>query len=301
MSYLTIGETNCASLDLASRGKVRDIYDLGKQLLIIATDRISAFDVIMRELVPNKGIILTKLSLFWFKMFPGVVRNHFISADPREYPRACRPYASQLAGRSMLVKKCKPLPIEAIVRGYISGSGWKDYQQAGAICGIALPPGLVESEQLPNVMFAPSTKGEQGEHDINISFEEAAKLIGQSTAEFVRDMAIRLYTIGRDYALPRGIIIADTKFEFGLADDGEIILIDEVLTPDSSRFWDLETYSPGKPQVSFDKQPVRDYLDSLSPKWDKKPPSPILPEWVVTNTATRYKEALYRLTGEMIS
>lgn len=299
MKHPPICETNFTSIELSSRGKVRDIYDLGKRLLIVATDRISAFDVIMRELVPNKGVILTQLSLFWLNLFS--VRNHLVSANPDEYPRECRPYKNQLAGRSMLVQKCKPLPIEAIVRGYISGSGWKSYQKTGKVCDIPLPRFLSESDRLSEPIFTPSTKAELGDHDINISFGEAAALVGTGTAEFVRDMSLRLYGIAHDYAMERGIIIADTKFEFGLSPEGEILLIDEVLTPDSSRFWPADQYKPGGTQPSYDKQPLRDYLDSLDPKWNKKPPPPKLPEQVIADTAARYREALYLLTGKALS
>lgn len=300
MKQTVIRQTAFEKLGPRHQGKVRDIYDLGKHLLLVATDRISAFDVVMFEPVPSKGIILTKLSLFWLNLFSGTVRNHLVSANPDEYPRECRPYKNQLIGRSMLVQKCKPLPIEAIVRGYISGSGWKDHRNTGKVCGITLPRFLIESDRLSEPIFAPSTKAKLGAHDINISFEEAVTLVGAGTAEFVRDMSLRLYDIAHDYALERGIIIADTKFEFGLSPEGEILLIDEVLTPDSSRFWPADRYKPGGPQPSYDKQPLRDWLDSLKPKWNKQPPPPKLPEWVVTNTATRYREALFHLTGQMI-
>ena len=301
MKQSPIRETTFEGLGRRHQGKVRDIYDLGERLLLVATDRISAFDVVMNEPIPDKGYILTQLSRFWFRLFEGTGRNHLVSVDPSEYPSACRPYASQLAGRSMLVQKCKPLPIEAIIRGYISGSGWKSYQKTGKVCGISLPRFLSESDRLSTPVFTPSTKADLGAHDENISFEKAATLVGTGTAEFVRNMSLRLYGIAHDYAMERGIIIADTKFEFGLSPEGEILLIDEVLTPDSSRFWPADQYKPGGTQPSYDKQPLRDYLDSLDPKWNKKPPPPKLPEQVIADTAARYREALYLLTGKALS
>ena len=300
MKQSPICETNFEGLGRRHQGKVRDIYDLGERLLLVATDRISAFDVVMNEPVPDKGYVLTQLSLFWLKLFEGTGRNHLISADPSKYPSVCRPYASQLAGRSMLVKKCKPLPIEAIVRGYISGSGWKSYKETGKVSGISLPRFLSESDRLSTPVFTPSTKADLGGHDENISFEEMVALVGTDMAEFVRDMSLRLYVIAHDYAMECGIIIADTKFEFGLSPEGEVILIDEVLTPDSSRFWPANQYKPGGTQPSYDKQPLRDYLDSLDPRWNKKPPPPKLPEQVIAHTAARYREALYRLTGQRL-
>ncbi|MGD8835110.1 MAG: phosphoribosylaminoimidazolesuccinocarboxamide synthase [Desulfobacteraceae bacterium] len=286
-------ETNFQNLELVQRGKVRDIYDLGDTYLMVASDRISAFDSIMPEAVPDKGKILNQISLFWFNVMDSIVANHVISGNVEEFPEVCRPYAETLRGRSMLVKKTKPLPIECVVRGYISGSGWKSYQKAQKVCGIDLAAGLTESDRLPEPIFTPSTKEEEG-HDINIDFQEACRLIGVENAEKVRDLSLAIYQKGTELALEKGIIIADTKFEFGFLDD-QIILIDEVLTPDSSRFWPMETYTPGGPQKSFDKQYLRDYLISI--KWDKNPPAPHLPEDVVANTRLKYLEALRLLTG----
>jgi phosphoribosylaminoimidazole-succinocarboxamide synthase len=277
------------------QGKVRDIYDLGDRLLLVATDRISAFDVVMAEPIPDKGRILTQLSAFWFKHLADLTPNHLISLAVDEFPPACRPFRDQLAGRTMLVKKCMPLPVECIVRGYLSGSGWAEYRAGGAIGGLALPPGLVESQKLPEAVFTPSTKAALGTHDENISFETMARLIGENLAARVRDLSLEIYRRALAWAEPRGIILADTKFEFGLA-DGELILIDEVLTPDSSRFWPQEDYRPGGPQKSYDKQYLRDYLESLG--WNKKPPPPPLPADVIANTRTRYLQALETLTGE---
>jgi phosphoribosylaminoimidazole-succinocarboxamide synthase len=289
-----VSETEFSELNLLKRGKVRDVYDLDDYLLMVATDRISAFDVVMPDPVPDKGTILTQISLFWFDIMQPLVQNHVIARDVEQYPSVCQPYADLLRGRSMLVKKAEPLPIECIVRGYISGSGWKEYCETGAVCGISLPEGLKESEQLPEPIFTPSTKAELGEHDININFDEAARLIGQKQAEKIRDLSLAIYKKGADLADERGIIIADTKFEFGQIDD-DIILIDEILTPDSSRFWPKESYRPGGAQKSYDKQFVRDYLNSLD--WDKKAPGPALPEAVVVKTRQKYLDALTQLTG----
>ena len=261
---------------------------------MVATDRISAFDVVMPDPVPDKGRILTQISLFWFDIMQPLVENHVIARDVEQYPAVCQPYAEVLQGRSMLVKKAQPLPIECIVRGYISGSGWKEYCETGSVCGIALPEGLQESQQLTEPIFTPSTKAELGEHDINIDFSEAARLIGQSQAEKIRDLSLAIYQKGADLADKRGIIIADTKFEFGQIDD-DIILIDEILTPDSSRFWPKESYRPGGAQKSYDKQFVRDYLNTLD--WDKKAPGPSLPETVVVQTRQKYLDAITQLTG----
>jgi phosphoribosylaminoimidazole-succinocarboxamide synthase len=288
-------ETEFSDLKLLNRGKVRDIYDLGNALLMVATDRISAFDVVMSEPVPDKGIILNQISLFWFDVMRQIVPNHVISGNVDEFPETCKPYADHLAGRSMLVKKTEPLSIECVVRGYISGSGWKSYQETQAVCGIPLAAGLKESERLPEPIFTPSTKEELGKHDINIDFEEACNRIGKEIAEQVRDLSISIYNKGAQLAREKGIIIADTKFEFGIA-DGRIILIDEVLTPDSSRFWPQDAYEPGGAQKSFDKQYLRDYL--LSIEWDKNPPPPPLPEDVITNTRAKYLEALHLITGQ---
>jgi phosphoribosylaminoimidazole-succinocarboxamide synthase len=288
-------DTNYPNLELLKRGKVRDIYDLGDSLLLVASDRISAFDVVMPEGIPDKGKILNQFSLYWFEVMKSLVPNHVITGDVREYPRQCRPYAEELRGRSMIVKKTDPLPIECVVRGYISGSGWKSYQENRQVCGIDLPQGLRESEQLPEPLFTPSTKEEVGVHDINIDFEETARRIGRPLAEKTRDLSMAIYTHGARLALERGIIIADTKFEFGLIGD-DLILIDEVLTPDSSRFWPQQEYRPGGAQKSFDKQYLRDYL--LSIKWDKKPPAPHLPDDVIENTRKKYFEALLLITGQ---
>ena len=289
-----VSETEFTELKLLKRGKVRDVYDLEEYLLMVATDRISAFDVVMPDPVPDKGTILTQISLFWFDIMQPLVQNHVIAKDVEQYPSVCRPYASVLQGRSMLVKKAQPLPIECIVRGYISGSGWKEYSDSGAVCGIQLPGGLKESQQLPEPIFTPSTKAELGEHDINIDFTETVRLIGRTNAEKIRDLSLAIYKKGARLAAERGIIIADTKFEFGQIDD-DILLIDEILTPDSSRFWPKETYNPGGSQKSYDKQYVRDYLNSLD--WDKKAPGPALPETVVVKTRQKYLDALTQLTG----
>ena len=290
----TVSETDFANLKLLKRGKVRDVYDLGEHLLMIATDRISAFDVVMPNPVPDKGIILTQISLFWFDIMQPLIQNHVVASDVKDYPEDCQPYTDALQGRSMLVKKAQPLPVECIVRGYISGSGWKEYTDSGSICGIALPEGLKESQQLPEPIFTPSTKAEQGEHDINIDFKETANLIGKAKAEKIRDLSVAIYKKGADLANQKGIIIADTKFEFGSVGD-EIILIDEILTPDSSRFWPKESYSPGGPQKSYDKQYLRDYLSTLD--WDKKAPGPALPDDVIAKTRQKYLDALTQLSG----
>lgn len=287
-------ETNLEGVRLLNRGKVRDIYELDDMLLIVATDRISAFDVVMPNPIPDKGQILTQISKFWFKKTQSIIANHIIATEVDEYPEALKPYARILEGRSMLVRKAKPVPIECIVRGYLSGSGWKSYKESGTICGINLPDGLVESAKLPEPIFTPSTKEEGGKHDINIDFEEAASIIGKDVADKMRKASIALYMRGLEIADPRGIIIADTKFEFGFC-NGELILIDEILTPDSSRFWPKDTYIPGGPQNSFDKQYLRDYLIALN--WDQKPPAPELPQDVVENTRKKYMEALNRLTA----
>lgn len=289
-----IAETQLPELKLLQRGKVRDIYDLGDSLLMVASDRISAFDVIMPEAIPDKGKVLNQISLFWFDIMASLVPHHVITGDVEKFPKSCLPYLDILRDRSMLVKKTKPLPIECVVRGYISGSGWKSYQKNNIVCGISLPSGLLESEELPNPIFTPSTKESVGKHDINIDFDETCRRIGRSLAEKVRDLSLAIYEKGAELAIEKGIIIADTKFEFGLLND-EIILIDEVLTPDSSRFWPQESYKPGGAQKSFDKQYLRDYLDSI--QWDKKPPAPNLPEHVIENTRTKYLEAMRLLTG----
>lgn len=286
----TVFETRFPELTLFKRGKVRDIYDLGENLLLVATDRISAYDVIMGEPVPEKGKMLTRISLYWFDIMKSIIPHHVVENDVSRFPENTRQYADNLEGRSMLVQKVRPLPIECIVRGYISGSGWKTYQQDGTVCGIRLPDGLKESDRLPEPIFTPSTKGEMDEHDINISFEETIDRIGQDLAEKVRDISLEIYRKGAEIADSRGIIIADTKFEFGLDENDQLILIDEILTPDSSRFWPRDRYAPGGPQPSFDKQYLRDYLNSVN--WDKEPPPPELPPEVIENTSQKYAEAM---------
>ncbi len=297
MAQENLMETNFPGLNLASRGKVRDIYDLGDSLLIVATDRISAFDVIMPDAIPDKGRILTQMSEFWLDYLKDVVENHLLGTDVEKFPAVCRPYASQLAGRSMWVKKAQVLPIECIVRGYLAGTGWEDYKRSGKLCGIALPEGLIEAQKLPETVFTPSTKAEQGEHDENISFDKMAAIVGRELAEKVRSVAVELYEKGSEYAAGRGIILADTKFEFGMA-DGKLMLVDEVLTPDSSRFWPADRYRPGMSPESFDKQFLRDYLKSSG--WKISDPAPRLPEEVIANTRSRYLEALKRLSGREI-
>lgn len=277
-------------------GKVREVYDLGDRFLFVASDRISAFDVIMPNGIPHKGAVLTQISHFWFDQTESFQPNHRLSGPDAPLPPELEPFTDQLAGRSMLVKKAKPLAIECIVRGYLAGSGWKEYKKSKTVCGIALPDGLEESSELPEPLFTPSTKADEG-HDENISFEEAAKIVGHDVAEKVRDASLKIYKFARDYARERGIIIADTKFEFGV-DGDEIILIDEVLTPDSSRFWPADEYAPGKGQPSFDKQFVRDYLETLD--WDKQPPGPQLPAAIIEKTADKYLDAYKRLTGKSL-
>lgn len=290
----TLMETTFEDMRLVKRGKVRDVYEIEDRLLIVASDRMSAFDVVMADPIPDKGKILNQISLFWFKELAPIIENHVISSDLSGYPDVCGKYADLLRGRSMLVKKTEPLAVECIVRGYLSGSGWKDYLSNGSVCGISLPAGLKESEKLPEPIFTPSTKAEKGEHDENIPLEAVAEIVGPETAEKVKELSIRIYEFGRDYAAEKGIIVADTKFEFGIL-DGRTILIDEVLTPDSSRFWPMDLYSPGGPQQSFDKQFLRDYLTEI--QWPKKPPPPKLPAQIVEKTRKRYLEALERLTG----
>jgi phosphoribosylaminoimidazole-succinocarboxamide synthase len=277
------------------QGKVRDIYDLGDRLLLVASDRISAFDVVMNEPIPDKGRILTTLSAFWFRYLKDLVPNHLLSLKVDDFPAALHSHKEMLAGRTMLVRKCQPLPVECIVRGFLSGSGWAEYQKTGAIGGLPLPPGLVESQQLPEPVFTPSTKAELGTHDENISMAQMAATVGPELAAQVKEISLNLYRRALAWAEPRGIIIADTKFEFGLA-AGDLLLIDEVLTPDSSRFWPQADYRPGGPQKSYDKQYLRDYLESLG--WNKKPPPPPLPAEVINNTRSRYVQALQTLTGE---
>jgi phosphoribosylaminoimidazole-succinocarboxamide synthase len=273
---------------------VRDIYDLGDKLLIVATDRISAFDVVLPNAVPEKGKVLTQISKYWFAQTRGIIPNHLISADVADYPAECRRHAAVLEGRSMLVKKTEPLPVECIIRGYLSGSGLKEYQATGSVSGIKLPSGLTEASRLPEPIFTPSTKAEVGEHDVNIDFETVVKLVGKGIAVTVRDTALAVYRRACELAEPKGIIIADTKMEFGIY-QGDVILIDEVLTPDSSRFWPKNGYQVGVSQKSFDKQFVRDYLLSLT--WNQKPPAPVLPEDVVRKTSEKYLEVLRMLTS----
>lgn len=299
MKHPLIRETNFEGLGRRHQGKVRDIYDLGKHLLFVVTDRISAFDVVMNEPVPGKGIVLNQLSVHWLKGTDDIVPNHLISYFVTDYPRRCQEYGNFLTSRSMLVKKCRVLPVECIVRGYLSGSGWAEYQKTGEIKGIKLPSGLVESDRLPEPIFTPSTKADLGQHDENISFATMANTIGRNLAERVREISLQLYIFARDYAKSRDIIIADTKFEFGLDEDGKLTLIDEVLTPDSSRFWPAVLYQPGGPQKSYDKQYLRDYLESL--KWNKQPPPPPLPPEIITNTQAKYLQALKALTGQELS
>lgn len=286
-----VRETKFAGISPAARGKVRDIYDADDKLLIVATDRLSAFDVVLPTPIPDKGRVLTQLSLFWFDLLRDVIPNHVLSAT--EFPAPFDTYRDQLAGRSMLVRKTVPLPIECVVRGYVSGSGWKDYQATGKVCGIALPAGLRESDRLPEPIFTPATKAATG-HDENISFDQAASLIGKERAQRVCDVSLDIYRRAAAYAEPRGIFVADTKFEFGILND-ELIWIDEALTPDSSRFWPAAQYKPGGPQPSFDKQFVRDYLESIH--WPKTPPGPELPPEVVAATCGKYREAFRILTG----
>jgi phosphoribosylaminoimidazole-succinocarboxamide synthase len=290
----TVSRTEFPDLKLLKRGKVRDMYDLGEALLMVASDRISAFDVVMPDPVPDKGAILTQISLFWFEVMRPLVENHVITSNVDDYPASCQPHAGVLKGRSMLVRKARPLPIECVVRGYLSGSGWNSYRESGSICGIPLPAGLKESNPLPEPIFTPSTKEEVGIHDVNIDFDEACRRIGADLAARVRSLSLSIYARGSALAESKGIIIADTKFEFGLIGE-RLILIDEVLTPDSSRFWPKSTYAPGGPQQSFDKQYLRDYL--LAIKWNKTPPAPPLPEEVIRNTRQKYLDALVQLSG----
>jgi phosphoribosylaminoimidazole-succinocarboxamide synthase len=292
-----ITSTTLPGIERVASGKVRDVYAIGGNLLIVATDRISAFDCILPEGIPGKGRVLTQMSLFWFEFLRNVVPNHVITADVDAYPSELLPHRDQLEGRSMLVKRCRMEPIECVARGYVSGSGWKDYKKTGAICGIPLPAGLLESAKLPEPIFTPATKAESG-HDENIPFEEAARIIGQKNAVLLRDLTLRVYGKASEYAHSRGIILADTKFEFGWSSSNELLLADEVLTPDSSRFWLRDEYSPGGPQKSFDKQFVRDYLETLD--WNKQPPAPSLPPDVIEKTAEKYHDAYQRLTGRTL-
>jgi len=289
-----VRETNLAGLEPPKRGKVRDIYDLGDTLLIVATDRISAFDVVLPNAVPEKGRVLTQISKFWFAQTATIVHNHLISTDVRQFPVVCKPHAAILEGRSMLVRKSQPLPVECIVRGYLTGSGLKEYRVSGSVSGIKLPPGLTEASRLPEPIFTPSTKAEVGEHDENIDFATVVRLVGQDVAQKIKQYTLAVYSRACTLAEAKGIIIADTKLEFGIYDN-EVILIDEVLTPDSSRFWPKADYREGVVQKSFDKQFVRDYLLAL--KWDQRPPAPMLPDDVVKRTSEKYLEVLAMLAG----
>lgn len=289
-----ITQTNCPELKLLNRGKVRDIYDMGEHLLIVTSDRISAFDVIMDEGIPQKGYVLTEISKFWFDQMNDLIPHHLVATEVDDFPAITHQYRDQLEGRSMLTKKAQPLPIECIVRGYLSGSGWKEYQRDGSLCSIPLPAGLTQSDKLPETLFTPSTKAEIGEHDENISFEQAVELCGRETAQKVSDISIAIYERARKLADTKGIIIADTKFEFGMFED-QLIWIDEALTPDSSRFWPKDLYQPGQAQPSFDKQFLRDYLETLD--WGKQAPAPKLPQEIITKTAEKYMEALKLLTA----
>jgi phosphoribosylaminoimidazole-succinocarboxamide synthase len=279
------------------QGKVRDIYEVGEELLLVATDRISAFDYILGSGIPDKGKVLTQLSAFWFEQTRDIVPNHLLTTDVGQYPPELRGDAAVLAGRSMLVRKTNPIPIECVARGYLSGSGWKDYRETGTVCGVPLPPGLRESDALPAPIFTPATKASSG-HDVNISQSEAGRIIGDQLVATLRDLTLELYAFGAAHAADRGIILADTKFEFGLADEGRVMLIDEAMTPDSSRYWPKDQYKPGGPQPSFDKQYVRDYLEQI--RWNKQPPVPSLPEDVVLRTREKYLEAFRRLTGQEV-
>ncbi len=290
---MVVLQTNLEGVKFLRRGKVRDIYEVGEYLLIVATDRVSAFDVVLPNGIPGKGRVLTQISLFWFEKVKDIFENHLVTANVDEFPEPLKKYREVLEGRSMLVRKAEPLPVECIVRGYITGSGWKDYQKTGMVCGIRLPEGLKESEKLPEPIYTPSTKAQEG-HDVNITYEETVKILGEETAKKIKELSIAIYKRASEIAEKKGIIIADTKMEFGIY-DGKIILIDELLTPDSSRFWSMKDYKPGKTQDSYDKQIIRDYL--LSVNWDKKPPAPVLPDEIVKKTAERYEEIFRILTS----
>ena len=295
MASNVISTTELKSLKLKGRGKVRDIYDLEDRLLIVATDRISAFDVVMPNPIPDKGRVLTQLSKFWFNLTQEIVPNHIISTEVDDFPKECQPYQGILRGRSMLVTKADPLPVECVVRGYLSGSGWEEYKKTGEVCGIPLPRGLLESAKLEEPIFTPATKAEMGLHDENITFEKMEKIVGRERAKRLESFSLTIYKKARDFAEQRGILIADTKMEFGIK-DGKLLLIDELLTPDSSRFWPKDDYGPGGSQKSFDKQFLRDYLLSL--KWDKSPPAPELPKEIIQKTREKYLEAYQRIVGK---
>jgi phosphoribosylaminoimidazole-succinocarboxamide synthase len=291
-------DTQLDGLTLVRRGKVRDVYAAGDHLILVATDRISAFDYVLGSGIPDKGRVLNQLSAFWFARTGGIITNHLISTNVDEYPDAARTFRSQLEGRSLLARRTTPIQVECVARGYISGSGWKDYKATGEVCGIPLPKGMRESERLPEPIFTPATKADSG-HDENISEEAAARVVGADLLARLKTLTMQLYAHGVAHAESKGIILADTKFEFGITDDGELILIDEMMTPDSSRYWPKDTYSPGGPQPSFDKQYVRDYLESI--KWNKQPPVPSLPDDVVRNTRSKYLDAFRRLTGRELA
>jgi phosphoribosylaminoimidazole-succinocarboxamide synthase len=292
-----ISQTELPGVNRVAQGKVRDIFEIDDRLLIVATDRLSAFDVVLPDPIPGKGAVLTGLSEFWFRRFAGLITNHMITTDPGRFPAALRPFEDQLAGRSMLVRKARPLPVECVVRGYLAGSGWKEYQRSGRVCGIELPAGLCQADKLPEPVFTPSTKATMG-HDENIPFSRMVELVGQDVAARARHAALSVYVQAEEYARTKGIIIADTKFEFGLVDD-ELILIDEALTPDSSRFWDAAAYRPGMSPESYDKQFVRDYLERIG--WNKTPPAPRLAADVIEGTSRRYREAFSLITGRSLS
>lgn len=295
MSSQVISRTEFKTLKLKARGKVRDIYDLGDRLLIVATDRISAFDVVMPNPIPDKGRVLTQLSKFWFHMTQSIIPNHLLSTEVEDFPEECSPYKEILRGRTMMVLKAEVIPVECVVRGYLAGSGWEEYRRTGEVCGIPLPKGLLESARLEEPLFTPATKAGAGQHDENIPFERVEREIGKDLAHQIRSISLSIYQRARTYAEARGILIADTKMEFGLR-EGKLILIDELLTPDSSRFWPKDEYRPGSPQKSFDKQFLRDYL--LSIKWNKTPPAPPLPEEIIQKTREKYLEAYQRIVGK---
>ena len=295
MNDTVVLSTNIEGLPPPRRGKVRDIYETEEHLLIVATDRVSAFDVVLPDGIPGKGRVLTRLSRFWFAYLKAVVPNHLVSVEVDDFPPACRPYREMLTGRAMLVTKAKPLPVECIVRGYLAGSGWQEYRATRTICGLALPPGLRESERLPEPLFTPSTKAPAGTHDENISFSEVERLVGRELAAQIRDISLALYRAAHAFAHTKGFLLADTKFEFGLR-EGQLLLIDEAFTPDSSRFWRAEVYQPGAPQESYDKQIIRNYLISLG--WNRRPPAPHLPPAIIAQAAARYQEICAHLTGE---
>lgn len=298
MNKNVILETNFPTLKLFRKGKVRDVYSVGNNYLIFSTDRLSAFDVIMSQGIPDKGKVLTQISLFWFELTKEIIPNHLITADVEQFPEECLPYKEILRDRSMIVKKAKVFPVEAIVRGYISGSGWEDYKNSGEICGIKLPGNLVESEKLPEPLFTPSTKAEIGDHDENISIEKTIKILGEDFYIKMKNAALEIFNKCSVFALSKGIIIADTKMEFGVIEEGKFILVDELLTPDSSRFWSVNNYQKGRTQKSFDKQFIRDYL--LSINFNKQPPPPELPQEIISKTEEKYKEILLTLTGKEI-